>query len=288
MADLKKKNRENVEGNFFVDSSCIDCGTCYWVAPKVFRCFKDKYSVVHTQPKADDEAAYRALYSCPVNAIGVQEREPIAKTVLENFPYGIADGVFHCGFHAENSFGASSYFIQRESGNILIDSPRFVRSLADRFEELGGIAWHLLSHKDDIADTNKYWQRFNGRRHIHKEDMTAKTRDYEVQFSGESDLELADDLLMIPVPGHTKGSVCYLYKKKFLFTGDHLAFSRDLNHLYAFKRACWYDFNELIKSVEKLLNYDFEYVLPGHGAPFHGTRKEVQDSLKQGIAWLKS
>ena len=33
---------------------------------------------------------------------------------------------------------------------------------------------------------------------------------------------------MIPVPGRTKGSVCYLYQEKYLFTGDHLAFQKNL------------------------------------------------------------
>ena len=28
MATLQRKRAENVEGNFYVDSSCIDCDTC--------------------------------------------------------------------------------------------------------------------------------------------------------------------------------------------------------------------------------------------------------------------
>lgn len=30
-------------------------------------------------------------------------------------------GVYHCGYHSESSFAASSYFITRPDGNILID-----------------------------------------------------------------------------------------------------------------------------------------------------------------------
>lgn len=286
MAKIQNKAKDSVDGNFFVDSSCIDCGTCYWVAPETFRRNRD-HSIVYRQPSPENEAAYRALFSCPVDAIGAEKMESISKKVAAGFPHEIAEGVYHCGFHAENSFGATSYFIQREAGNILVDSPRFVKRLADRFEEMGGIDWHLLSHKDDVADTNKYWERFKGKRHIHRADQNQKSNSYEVLFKGEEDVQLADDLLMIPVPGHTKGSVCYLYKEKFLFTGDHLAFSRDLGHLYGFKTACWYSYPRLVESIEKLLNYDFEYVLPGHGAPFSGTKDEVRKSLELGITWLK-
>ena len=36
MATLQRKRTENAPGNFYVDSSCIDCDTCRWVAPEVF------------------------------------------------------------------------------------------------------------------------------------------------------------------------------------------------------------------------------------------------------------
>jgi glyoxylase-like metal-dependent hydrolase (beta-lactamase superfamily II) len=36
-------------------------------------------------------------------------------------------------------------------------------------------------------------------------------------------VEIGDRLLAIPVPGHTKGSVAYLYDYRCLFTGDTLA-----------------------------------------------------------------
>ena len=77
---------------------------------------------------------------------------------------------------------------------------------------------------------------------IHEDDKTSKTSDYEHFFSGEEVINLNDEMKMIPVPGNTKGSVVYLFQNRVLFTGDHLAFSRDLGHLYAFKTACWYDF----------------------------------------------
>jgi hypothetical protein len=36
MANPKKRVPENVPGDFFVDSTCIDCDTCRQIAPQVF------------------------------------------------------------------------------------------------------------------------------------------------------------------------------------------------------------------------------------------------------------
>ena len=106
-------------------------------------------------------------------------------------------------------------------------------------------------------------------------------------FSGVHDYELSENLLVIPTPGHTKGSVCYLYKNKFLFTGDHLCFSRNLGHLIGFKNHCWYSNEKLITSMEKLLNYDFSWILPEHGAPFFAEPSKMKVELKKCINYLK-
>ena len=34
-------------------------------------------------------------------------------------------------------------------------------------------------------------------------------------------------------------------------------------------RACWYSWPEQVRSLERLLDYRFEWVLPGHGGRFH-------------------
>ncbi len=39
-----------------------------------------------------------------------------------------------------------------QTGNILVDSPRFNPILAKRIEELGGVRHIFLTHKDDVGD----------------------------------------------------------------------------------------------------------------------------------------
>ena len=289
MAQKNKIRLENRSGDFFVDETCINCGTCYWISPETFQNINGK-SAVTKQPTNEIEIknTLHSILSCPTNSIGTHKSKTKLKAVTDDFPRLVQDNVYHCGFHSEKSFGATSYFIHDQDHNYLIDSPQYRSSLARKFESFGGIDFQLITHKDDIADTNKYHQQFNSKRLIHIGDVGKKTNDYEIILEGTDDFEIAKDLIVIPVPGHTKGSVVFLYQEKYLFTGDHLAFSTRLNHLHGFKNHCWHSLDLLIDSMEKLLNYNFTWVLPAHGSPYYGTKQEVQKSLYQCIEYLKS
>ena len=288
MATLQRKRTENVAGDFYVDNSCIDCDTCRWMTPNVFD-RQNSQSAVYHQPKNEAErlSAMQALLSCPTASIGTVDKPTDIKQAQQTFPLLVEDNVYHCGYHAENSYGAASYFIQREAGNILIDSPRFTAPLVKQLEAMGGIKQMYLTHKDDIADHQKFQQHFKCDRILHEDEIQEATRDVEIKISGTEAVELAPDILIIPVPGHSKGHTVLLYKNKFLFTGDHLAYSAYLNHLYAFRRFCWYSWTEQIKSMEKLANYSFEWILPGHGRRHHDDSKAVAKQMQDCIEWMK-
>ncbi len=288
MATLQQRRTENVNGNFYVDSTCIDCDTCRWMAPEIYKREGDQ-SAVHHQPDNEKErlAAMQALLSCPTVSIGTVEKPKDIKTVQQTFPLLVEDNVYHCGYHSEKSFGAASYFIKRPEGNILIDSPRFSPPLVKQLEAMGGIKYMYLTHRDDVADHQKFHNRFACNRILHSDDITSGTKDVEIQLSGDETIEFADDILIIPVPGHSQGHTVLLYNQKFLFTGDHLAWSPYLNHLYAFRRFCWYSWSEQVKSMEKLAKYSFESVLPGHGRRYHGDRKTMNKQMQQCLAWMK-
>ncbi len=285
---IQEKRTENVAGDFYVDSSCIDCDTCRWMAPQVFN-RQNSQSAVYQQPQSSIERllALQALLSCPTASIGTVDKPKDIKQAQQTFPLLIAENIYHCGYHAENSFGAASYFIQREAGNILIDSPRFTPPLVKQLEKLGGVRYLYLTHRDDVADHQKFQQHFNCERILHLDDIHESTQEVEIKLSGTEAVELSPDMIIIPVPGHSKGHTVLLYKNKFLFTGDHLAFSPYLNHLYAFRRFCWYSWSEQIKSMEKLANYDFEWVLPGHGRRHHDDIKAIAQQMQQCINWMK-
>ena len=50
MANIKKRLPQNVEGEFFVDSTCIDCDACRQLAPETFT-ESGSYSVVYAPPR---------------------------------------------------------------------------------------------------------------------------------------------------------------------------------------------------------------------------------------------
>jgi glyoxylase-like metal-dependent hydrolase (beta-lactamase superfamily II) len=78
-----------------------------------------------------------------------------------------------------------------------------------------------------------------------------------------------------------------LYRNKFLFSGDHLAWSPNRKTLTAFRSACWYSWAEQIKSMERLLDYEFEWVLPGHGRIHHDSAENMRMHLERCIEWMK-
>src|SRR5262249_42098710 len=110
----------------------------------------------------------------------------------------------------------------------------------------------------------------------------------EQVIRGDEAWALDDDLTVIPVPGHTRGHMVLLYQKRFLFTGDHLAWSPKRKTLTAFRGACWYSWSEQIKSMEKLLDYEFEWVLPGHGRIHHDSAANMRAHLEGCIDWMKT
>jgi glyoxylase-like metal-dependent hydrolase (beta-lactamase superfamily II)/ferredoxin len=287
MAQLALRLGTNAPGDFFVDSTCIDCDACRIFAPHVFR-DADGMSAVFHQPANDAEllAAQKALLSCPTASIGTVEKHDMRNAVAA-LPEAIADDVYRCGYTSENSFGAISYLLRRNDGNVLIDSPRFTEPLAKSIERLGGAKRMLLTHQDDVADHEKFHERFGCERVLHHDDVGRRTASVELQPTGTDAIEIAPGLLMIPTPGHTRGHAVFLDRETFLFTGDHLAWSETRGHLYAFRSACWYSWSEQIQSMERLLDYRFEWVLPGHGRPVHLPAHEMRDSLEKCIAWMK-
>jgi glyoxylase-like metal-dependent hydrolase (beta-lactamase superfamily II)/ferredoxin len=287
MAQLALRIADNAPGDFFVDSSCIDCDACRLIAPGVFHDTGDQSAVFH-QPETDDEllAAQKALISCPTASIGTATKHDLSRAIAA-LPELIADGVYRCGYTSESSFGAISYLIRSDAGNILVDSPRFAAPLAKNIAALGGVKTIALTHQDDVADHDKFAQRFGATRVLHRDDVRSRTTAVELQPTGVEPVEIAPDLLMIPTPGHTRGHAVFLWREKFLFTGDHLAWNERTNHLYAFRSACWYSWPEQIESMARLLDYRFEWVLPGHGRPIHLTADEMHLELEYCIEWMK-
>jgi glyoxylase-like metal-dependent hydrolase (beta-lactamase superfamily II)/ferredoxin len=288
MADPKKRLTTNVPGTFFVDSTCINCDTCRQLSPATFE-EVGEYSAVTRQPSTDIERAqaYQALVACPVGSIGSTDKDTASlQAATASFPLQLEHGVSYCGFNSDKSFGANSYFIEHPGGNWLMDSPRYTGRLVQAFERRGGVKYILLSHEDDVADADRYAKRFGAVRIIHREDSHA-VPDAEHVLDGIEPVRFAPEFVIIPVPGHTLGSVALLYRERFLFTGDHLWWDRDLRGLDV-PRNLVRNRALLRASAERLLDYRFSWVLPGHGDRVHLSEADMRRALEELVAGWRS
>jgi glyoxylase-like metal-dependent hydrolase (beta-lactamase superfamily II)/ferredoxin len=286
MANIKKQVPENVPGDFFVDSTCIDCDTCRQLAPAVFAEGPD-HAYVHHQPTTPEERrrSLHALVCCPTGSIGCLGPDKPA-SVMDDFPLAVEEPVYYCGFNSPKSYGGNSYFVRHPAGNWLIDSPKFLPRLVRHFEELGGIAHIFLTHSDDVADARLYAEKFGSERVIHRAELRAQP-DAETVLDGEEPIALAPEFLAIPTPGHTAGHCVLLFRERFLFTGDHLAWDRHGRELEAYPDYCWYSWPRQVESMRRLAEFSFEWVLPGHGQRVRLPRDEMRRHMRELVVRMQ-
>jgi glyoxylase-like metal-dependent hydrolase (beta-lactamase superfamily II)/ferredoxin len=286
MANPRKRVPENVPGDFFVDTTCIDCDACRQIAPAVFGQAADT-SFVRSQPDSSIQRrqALQAMLACPTGSIGCQGEDDV-KSVLNDFPIAIEEPVFYCGFNSPKSYGGNSYVIRHDAGNWLIDSPKFVTPLVRQLEAMGGIANIFLTHRDDVADAASYAKHFESRRVIHRDELSSQPS-AELVLDGDGPWELAPGFLAIATPGHTKGHCVLLVQDRYLFTGDHLDWDRDEHRLAASQDYCWHSWSQQAESMEQLANYQFEWVLPGHGQRVHLPAGEMRRQVLSLAEWMR-
>jgi ferredoxin len=77
---------DNVEGRFYTDTTCINCGLCPNMAPESFRESDDAtHSFVYHQPATTEEVtrAEDAMSQCPTSSI---KQESLPANQRENQP----------------------------------------------------------------------------------------------------------------------------------------------------------------------------------------------------------
>jgi glyoxylase-like metal-dependent hydrolase (beta-lactamase superfamily II)/ferredoxin len=273
MAKRADRLDANVDGELFVDRSCIDCDLCRQLAPEVFaRSDAHAQSFVRAQP-ADGRARLRAamaLVTCPTASIGSVHKLDV-RAATRALPEPIAADVYFCGWASASSYGAAAWLIQRPGGNVLVDSPRKSRLLFDQLDALGGVRTMFLTHRDDVADHRAFAARFGCERVIHAADRSNETRDVERVVDGVEPIALAADLAIVPVPGHTRGSCALVFRDELAFTSDHVWAADDGRHLEAGRDVCWYSWAEQRRSMARLAEHRFTHVVPGHGRRFAAT-----------------
>lgn len=285
MADRRQRHPFDRGGGWFVDTTCMDCDVARQLAPGLVEADEDGLSYFARPPATPEEErmAWRALLACPTASIGAP---PGARAPADAFPHEVAPGAWLVGYNARHSFGANSYFVPRPGGNLLVDAPRWVERLADELERRGGVAHVLLTHQDDVADYDRYAARFGARVWIHEAERGAAPDATDLL---RGDAEVAPGVRALAVPGHTRGSVCYLLDDRLLFTGDTLAWSRERDDLHAFPNQTWYSWRVLADSLEALAERArFEWVLPGHGGRGRAPPDDMRRRLLALVARMRA
>lgn len=130
----EESQEPSISATVTIDSNlCIGCKACTWICPRSFnmRGFKAQ---VQNQPLdiSDHIMTYAASLSCPVDAISSSSNFSFIPNYFPDgmiFPAMIEEdllpNVYHLGYHSLDTFGASSYFLQRPNGNVMIDCPRY-------------------------------------------------------------------------------------------------------------------------------------------------------------------
>ena len=97
------------------------------------------------------------------------------------------------------------------------------------------------------------------------------------------------DLQVIHVPGHTPGSICLLYKNQALIAGDGVVGkgtgfpAPGPDALNPPMKMYSRDYDQAVKSLHKLLAYDFDAILPSHGASLREKGKEQLITMLQKL-----
>ncbi len=93
-------------------------------------------------------------------------------------------------------------------------------------------------------------------------------------------LDLVGGIEVIYTPGHTVGHTCYYFTDiKMLIAGDMLTIKD--GELAIADESIHHDYEEVKKSVQKLLKYDIETVVTFHGGVYTGGANTVNDTIEK-------
>jgi hydroxyacylglutathione hydrolase len=147
----------------------------------------------------------------------VPRKETIVKQIYPDLWQTEAEHPFH-------GVSSHAYLLVRDTGNILFYSTGMEEEFA-QMKALGGVAYQYISHRDEVGPallTIK--QLFGSKLCCHRLEERAVGKVASVDYMFDTRETLTGGVEVIPTPGHTDGSVCFLVPsgagETYLFTGD--------------------------------------------------------------------
>ena len=273
-----------VRTEWTITSTCRRCRAAWNLAPSVIGTQADGKAFFRRQPESqvELEEAWRALVACPTGSIKAPRGLKLPDDV---FPQLLAENLWRLGYNDNSSAGAHPFFIHSTSGlNFMADGPRFVPKLVKFIEEQGGLDHVLLTHRDDVGSAARYAKHFGARLWIHENDRAAAPEATDI-LTGYEITEPIPGCTVIPIPGHTIGSVAFLIDEK-LFVGDTLGWELAANQLWTNPIFCWDDWEMQRRSLNRLPKFRFTYVCAGHNASIGFPHERMQAELAKALAYF--
>lgn len=132
--------------------------------------------------------------------------------------------------HPFAGLNTHAYFLKTRKGNVLFYNTGNEQDM-QHMADLGGLTYQYLSHRDEVSESLKrIKERFGSKLccHAKEEPLVTPSVAVDVVF-GERTVHFAG-IEVITTPGHTGGSISFLYRsphgKTYLFTGDTLFLSK--------------------------------------------------------------
>lgn len=223
------------------------------------------------------------------------------------------EGLYYLGALHGKGWIARSYFVERETGNVLVSPLVYSESLGDFIDARGGLAYIFVTHEDEInpavlsevgregpgkppaqLPACEYKKRFECKIATHAMD-TFDLGKCGIDLSWDADFCPDPDLQFIHTPGHTPGCASLLLDSeagRLLFCGDLLALNdsgkieteveeRELSYLPS-----------TLNSWSKVIEHNFDALIPLHttaGSPVpfiaYDGRSVLKIALAEVTAW---
>jgi len=128
--------------------------------------------------------------------------------------------------HPFHGVTSHAYLLTRREGNILFYGTGVLAEL-QLIKDLGGIVRQYLSHRDEAGPAlATIRQMFGSALCCHKLEAKAVKSLCPIDVTFDARETHLGNIEVIPTPGHTSGSTCFMYRspygKTYLFTGDSL------------------------------------------------------------------
>ncbi len=181
----------------------------------------------------------------------------------------------------------NAYIIVRAGGVILIDTglestwrliEELLSSLGLSMQDISAV---ILTHhhRDHVGSLRRIAEASGARvaAHVNEAELIRSEAGVEVDVKLR-DGDMFHGLKVIHTPGHTPGHIALLdYETRSLFTGD-LVYKQD-GDLYEIPEKYSVDPESNRRSMARLLELDFENLMPCHGRPIIGRGKEKLGEL---------